>query len=141
MLTIIDVFIPGEYLSDLSYPALPDLHPEHLVLHLELQLGLEGLGPVSSTGAYWDGLLTGEGLVNLSRRIFLSPENTIFPPTLGQVGTSSSARSVLLNLSCIPRLKHLLLCWRSLLSPLSYLLLLLSTSDMEKLALELLRKM
>ena len=77
LLTIIDVFVPGEYLSDLSYPALPDLHPEHLVLHLELQFGLEGLGAVSSTGAYWDGLLAGEGLVNLTRRIVLSPQNTI----------------------------------------------------------------
>ena len=67
--------------------------------------------------------------------------NYFLSPTLGQVGTSSRARSVLLNLSCIPRLKHSLSSLVLDLPPPSYLLLLLSTSDIEKLALELLRKM
>ena len=71
---VVDILVPGEYLRDLPYPALPHLHPEHLVLHLELQLRLERLGAVRSAGPDWDGLLAGEGLVNLTSRKVLSGE-------------------------------------------------------------------
>ena len=62
---VVDILVPGEYLRDLPYPALPHLHPEHLVLHLELQFRAEGVRPLHSGESRRDGLLAGEGLVDL----------------------------------------------------------------------------
>ena len=95
-----------EHVLDNIYFKKKYMHlPKHFMLDLELQFRFECFRPICPDGSRRNGFLTRQGLVDLDI-LWWANECLLFKIlTLGQVGTSSKARSVLLNLSWIPKLR------------------------------------